>query len=64
VAAGPVAVASSWAGLGRWLRRAGVLVTPEERRAPAILREVLRDGAGVELGRPAGLGVLAAAEGD
>lgn len=63
VLAVPVAVLSSRAEMGRGWRRAGVLVTPEERRAPAIL------GAGaMEVGEavewPVARPVLAGAEGD
>ena len=38
LAAVPAAVLGSRAGLGRALRRAGLLVTPEETRPPAIVR--------------------------
>ncbi len=48
LAAVPAAVLGSRAGLGRALRRAGLLVTPEEARAPAILRAVRSGPAQVE----------------
>jgi membrane glycosyltransferase len=42
LAAAPISLVSSSPALGVWLKDHGVLLTPEERHAPEVLRRFIR----------------------